>query len=207
VAQKTTDRPRDDQQIFWILIHINDVAARIGSIGRRSAAACRGRPPMPLLTERYIPMIRDHFISVASRTVGLLGLVAAIVGALSAPVRADTTVQVELWDKSDGSQGINLSTDEVKAGKVTFEITNTSKNKEHEFLIVKTDMTFDQFPMKASGTRVEEDKLEGMDELGDVETGETKSWTTELTPGRYVLFCNKEGHFPAGMRTTFMVTP
>jgi uncharacterized cupredoxin-like copper-binding protein len=162
---------------------------------------------MPLLTERYIPMIRKYFTPVASRTVGLLGLMAAIIGVLSAPVLADTTVKVELWDKSDGSQGITLSTDEVKAGKVTFEITNSSKNKEHEFLIVKTDMTFDQFPMKASGTRVEEDKLAGMDELGDVETGETKSWTTELTPGRYVLFCNKEGHFPAGMRTAFTVTP
>jgi uncharacterized cupredoxin-like copper-binding protein len=148
-----------------------------------------------------------HFILVASNMVGLLALVAAIVGALSAPVLADATVKVELWDKADGSQGINLSTAEVKAGKVTFEITNSSKSKEHEFLIIKTDMTFDQFPTKDSGSRVDEGKLEGMDEFGDLETGETKSWTTELSPGRYVLFCNKRGHFPAGMRTTFMVTP
>ncbi len=137
---------------------------------------------------------------------GRLALAAAFVGAISAPVLADATVKVELWDKSDGSQGINLSTAEVKAGMVTFEITNSSKSKEHEFLIIKTDMTFDQFPMKDSGSRVDESKLEGIDEFGDVEEGETKNWTTELTPGRYVLFCNERGHFPAGMRTTFMVT-
>lgn len=161
---------------------------------------------MSLLTERHIPMKRNHFISSASRMIGLLGLMAAMVGALSSTVLADTTVKVELWDKSDGTQGINLSTDDVKAGPVTFEVTNSSKNKAHEIIIVKTDMTFDQFPMKDNGTRVDEDKLEGMEEFGDVEEGETNSWTTELTPGRYVLFCNLRGHFPAGMRTTFMVT-
>lgn len=151
-------------------------------------------------------MKRKHFTYSASRMIGLLGLVAAMVGALSASVFADTTVQVELWDKSDGSQGINLNTDKVKAGPVTFDVTNASKNKEHEIIIVKTDMTFDQFPMKDNGSRVDEDKLEGMEEFGDVDEGETKSWTTDLTPGRYVLFCNLRGHFPAGMRTTFMVT-
>lgn len=148
-----------------------------------------------------------HFTLVAMRMAGGLALAAAFVGAISAPLLADATVTVELWDKADGSQGIDLSTAEVKAGNVTFEISNSSKSKEHEFLIVKTDMTFDQFPMKDSGSRVDESKLEGIDEFGDVEEGETKSWTTALTPGRYVLFCNERGHFPAGMRTTFMVTP
>ncbi len=147
-----------------------------------------------------------NFTLLASTMAGRLALVAAFVVAISAPVLADTTVKVELWDKADGSQGINLSTDEVKAGPVTFEVTNSSKNKEHEIIIVKTDMTFDQFPMKDNGSRVDEDQLEGMNEFGDVDEGETKSWTTDLEPGRYVLFCNLRGHFPAGMRTTFMVT-
>ena len=195
-----------DLLLLWILIQINDIDRHIDIGIGHSAAVRRAGPPLSLLTERHIPMKRNHFILSDSKMICLLGLVAAMVGALSSPVFADTTVEVELWDKSDGSQGINLSSDEVKAGQVTFEITNSSKNKEHEFLIVKTDMTFDQFPMKDNGTRVDEDQLEGMDEFGDVEEGETKSWTTELAPGRYVLFCNERGHFPAGMRTTFMVT-
>jgi uncharacterized cupredoxin-like copper-binding protein len=188
------------------LIHINDIAGHIGLGVRPSAAAPRAGAPMPSLTERHTAMERKHFTYSAQRMIGLLGLVAAMAGALSAPVFADSTVQVELWDKSDGSQGITLSTDEVKAGPVTFEVTNSSKNKEHEIIIVKTDMTFDQFPMKDNGSRVDEDQLQGMEEFGDVDEGETKSWTTDLTPGRYVLFCNLAGHFPAGMHTTFMVT-
>ena len=153
-------------------------------------------------------MQREHFNVAGLKLVSLAALALATAGVFVTPASAaDTTVKVELWDKSDGSQGINLSTGEVKAGEVTFVITNSSKNKEHEFLIVKTDMSFDQFPMKDSGTRVDEDELQGMSEFGDLEEGETKSWTTELTPGRYVLFCNERGHFPAGMRTALMVTP
>lgn len=152
-------------------------------------------------------MKREQFPSIAIRLCGPLVLMTAIFGALSAAALADQTVKVDLWDKSDGTQGINLSTQEVNAGKVTFEITNASKVMEHEFLIVKTDMTFDQMPMKDSGTKVDEDKLQGVQEIGDLEEGETKSWTTELTPGRYILFCNERRHFPAGMRTTLMVNP
>jgi len=152
-------------------------------------------------------MKREYFKSQALRTVGLVAGVAAVVGVLSTPVFADSTVKVGLWDKSDGSQGINLSAAEVKAGKVTFEVTNLSKNKEHEFMILKTDMTTKQFPMNSTKSRVDEDKIPAMHEFGDVEEGETKSWSTELTPGRYVLFCNEPGHFPAGMHTTMMVTP
>lgn len=151
-------------------------------------------------------MQRKHRNISALATLSLPALV-AIVGALSAPVLADTSVKVELWDKADGSQGIKLSTSEVKAGPVTFVVTNSSKKLEHEFMILKTDMTADQFPVKSKGSKVDEDKLDGMHEFGDVEEGETETWSTELTPGRWVLFCNETGHFKAGMHTTLMVTP
>jgi len=152
-------------------------------------------------------MKRSQSISLALKTIGFAALASAVFAAVLAPARADSTVQVELWDQPDGTQGINLSTDEVKAGKVTFEITNSSHVMEHEFLIVKTDMGAEHFPMKSAGAKVDESKLEGIDEYGDVEEGETESWTTELAPGQYVLFCNEEGHFAAGMHTTFTVTP
>jgi uncharacterized cupredoxin-like copper-binding protein len=148
----------------------------------------------------------NHFKSTALKFVGPLALAAAVFVAASAPASADETVKVALWNKQDGSQGIDLSTDTVKAGKVAFVITNASKDMEHEFLIVPTDMTFGQFPMKDAGAKVDEGKLKGVDEFGDVEEGETKTWNTELKPGRYVLFCNEEGHFKAGMETILNVT-
>ena len=130
-----------------------------------------------------------------------------VAAVLAKPVAADETLKVELWDRQDGSQGIILSAAEVKAGNVTFEVTNSSKGMEHEFLYVKTDMAADQLPMQEAGIKVDEGKLTGFHEFGDVEPGETKSWSADLEPGRYLLFCNEEGHFMAGMHTTLTVTP
>jgi len=127
--------------------------------------------------------------------------------AFSAPAAADETVKVDMWDKPNWTQGIDVSTDSVKAGKVTFEITNASKAMAHEFLIVMTDMAADMFPLKDEGAKVDEDKLQGIEEAGDVEKGEVITWSVDLTPGTYMLFCNEKGHFKAGMHTMLTVTP
>ena len=152
-------------------------------------------------------MKSDRLTSRATALGGLLTLGLAMAFAMSAPVAAADQLKVDLWDKPDGTQGMTLSATEVKAGKVTFEITNSSTTQEHEFLFVKTDMTPDQLPMKDEGAWVDEGKLQGFEEFGDIEEGDTKTWTAELTSGRYVLFCNEEGHFGAGMYATLTVTP
>jgi uncharacterized cupredoxin-like copper-binding protein len=119
-----------------------------------------------------------------------------------------TPVQVDLWNKADGSQGLSLSTDHAKAGKVEFEVKNSSTTMVHEFLIVKTDMTFDQFPIDPENpAKVDEDKLKGVKELSsDLDPGNSGKLTMDLKPGRYVVFCNQPGHFAAGMHLIFTVT-
>lgn len=145
----------------------------------------------------------------SGRARGLRGLLAAgLFTALALPgMAAGTEVAVELWDKPGGSQGITLSVNEVKAGEVTFRITNSSKSLEHEFLVAKTDLGLEVLPMKEDEDKVDEDKLVGVEESGDIEEGESGVLTMTLTPGNYVLFCNEKGHYKAGMRTTFTVTP
>jgi uncharacterized cupredoxin-like copper-binding protein len=127
-----------------------------------------------------------------------------VVGALAS---APTKVEVDLWNKADGSQGMTLSTDHAKAGKVEFEVKNSSSNMVHEFLIVKTDMNFDQFPISADNPAVvDEEKLAGVKELSsDLNPGQSGKLTMDLTPGRYVVFCNQQGHFAAGMHLVFNV--
>lgn len=120
---------------------------------------------------------------------------------------ADETLKIDVWNKQDGSQGMTLSAAEIKAGKVTFEVTNSSTNMEHEFLYVKTDMAPDQLPMQEGDIKVDEGKLTGFHEFGDIEPGDTKTWTADLDAGKYLLFCNEEGHFKAGMYATLTVTP
>jgi uncharacterized cupredoxin-like copper-binding protein len=140
-------------------------------------------------------------ILVALLALGLLGLPAP-------PAAADATVKVDMWDKPDGSQGMDLSTAKVKAGKVTFDVTNVSKNEEeHEFLVARTDLAPDKLPMTEAGARVDESKLAGLEELGDLEPGKSGKLTLDLTPGKYLLFCNEEGHFAAGMYAYLTVEP
>jgi uncharacterized cupredoxin-like copper-binding protein len=144
---------------------------------------------------------RRHFLA-GLTAIGLLQVFAAPVSA------ASSTIKVELWDKPDGTQGITLNPDKIKAGKVTFVVTNASKTEqEHEFLVVKTNLTADKLPMTQGGARVDEDKLGHIDEVGDIEPGKTKKGTFTLTAGKYLLFCNEEGHMNAGMVTSFVVEP
>jgi uncharacterized cupredoxin-like copper-binding protein len=111
-------------------------------------------------------------------------LVSAMLGLSAVPAAADTTIKVDMWDKPDGSQGMDLSATTVKAGKVTFQVTNVSP---------------DQLPTTQAGARIQESKLPDLQELGDLEPGESGTLTVDLTPGKYLLFCNEEGHFTAGM--------
>jgi uncharacterized cupredoxin-like copper-binding protein len=118
-----------------------------------------------------------------------------------------TIVNAELWNKPDGSQGVTITTNHVKAGRVQFQVKNVSTNEDHELLLVKTDLAPADFPMDASGARVDEDKFKGLKELGDVHPGKSRNTALRLKAGKYVLFCNEEGHFKAGMYTAFTVEP
>ena len=119
---------------------------------------------------------------------------------------AQQVVNAELWNKPDGSQGITLSTDHVKPGVVQFKVKNISGDEDHELLLAKA-ASLDALPLEADGARVDEDKLKGLKELGDIHPGKTRSTTVPLAAGKYVLFCNEAGHFKAGMATTFTVAP
>ena len=97
---------------------------------------------------------------------------------------------------------------EAQAGPTTIEAPNEG-SVEHELVVFKTNMDPAKLPTEASGEVNEEkmDKIaESAGEIPDVEAGETKSAQFELTPGRYVIFCNLPGHYAAGMYGTLTVT-
>ena len=96
----------------------------------------------------------------------------------------------------------------VKAGKTTIEAPNIGK-VEHELVLFKTTMSPAKLPTEANG-EVDEEKMDEIagetGEIPDVEAGKTKSEEFELTPGKYVMFCNLPGHYAAGMYGTLTVT-
>jgi uncharacterized cupredoxin-like copper-binding protein len=96
----------------------------------------------------------------------------------------------------------------AKVGPTTIEAPNIGQT-EHELVLFKSDMNPAKLPTEGNGA-VDEEKLdkvaEEAGEIPDVEAGESKSEEFELTPGKYVMFCNLPGHYAAGMYGTLTVT-
>jgi uncharacterized cupredoxin-like copper-binding protein len=72
----------------------------------------------------------------------------------------------------------------------------------HELVLFKTDQ--DPGSFKVSGGEVNEQALEASGakspgEIADVESGQSKSATLDLTPGKYAMICNVVGHYQRGM--------
>ena len=105
----------------------------------------------------------------------------------------------------DGTQVLSLNSYHLKPDVVVFEVKNASSNEDHELLLVKTDQPPQSLPMKADGTGVDESLLPGLRELGDLHPGQSLTTSVQMTPGRYLVFCNEPGHFKAGMYASITV--
>ena len=95
---------------------------------------------------------------------------------------------------------MKIAPDHVKAGKVSFKITNSGKLP-HEFVILKTGKPAANL---GSGARVSESGHVG--EIGDMAPGATKSVTLNLKPGHYSVICNLPSHYRMGMHADLTVS-
>ena len=92
----------------------------------------------------------------------------------------------------------------VPSGDVTFSVTNHGPAT-HEFVVVRTDLSPDQLPIGADGLSADEEALTDVGEINQVNYGSTQTLHLSLPPGRYVFFCNLEGHYLGGMHTGLVV--
>ena len=97
------------------------------------------------------------------------------------------------------------SSDSAPAGRVTLNVSNSGPTT-HEFVVVRTQLSDDDLPIGIDGLSVDEDGLEPVDEIEGIEDGTSGQVTVRLEPGRYVFFCNFEGHYLAGMHAAVEVT-
>ena len=137
--------------------------------------------------------------------VGMLPATAALLIA-ALPARADETVGVTLADKGMQSMRMDLSPKQVKAGNVTFNVTNTSQTLVHEFVVVRADKPIETLPYNEHEKEVDESALGVANEIDDLEPGKSGMLTVKLEPGSYILLCNKAGHFKLGMVNRITVT-
>ncbi len=109
---------------------------------------------------------------------------------------AKVTVTMSEWS-------VKLSQSTVPAGHVTFALKNDGKLA-HELAILKTDLAHDKIPVRVEdATKVQEIGIIG--EIEDVDAGQSKEDAFDLAPGNYVLICNQESHYGAGMHLAFVV--
>jgi uncharacterized cupredoxin-like copper-binding protein len=142
---------------------------------------------------------------------------------------ADATIKVSLWDKgpdslvmddahmkmmgmmdmkmaSMGMMGIKLDKTSVPAGKVTFDVTNDSKDIIHEMMVSPVPEGKTELPYIADENRVDEEAAGHLGEVSELDPGKGGSLTVDLTPGNYIVYCNIPGHFVDGMWTMLAVT-
>ncbi len=101
---------------------------------------------------------------------------------------------------------ISLDSYSHTAGSITFDLTNAGTIA-HEFLVVRSDLTSTALLANVDATtkRIDEALLDVIDEQPEYEPGIPGTVTVTLTPGHYVVMCNIEGHYKAGMYADFDV--
>jgi uncharacterized cupredoxin-like copper-binding protein len=94
----------------------------------------------------------------------------------------------------------------VPAGTVRFRILNEGPTT-HEVSVVRTDRAPYKLPLQRDGLTINED-APGMDFLGEAEgldLGDRRTLALHLAAGKYVLYCNMEGHYLGGMHAALTV--
>lgn len=149
---------------------------------------------------------------------------------LAAPSLASgTVVKVSLWDKGPNSMdmlgkamwgmgmkhedasmatmGIDANPKEVKAGEITFEVTNDSGDVVHEMIVAPVKSTEKPLPYDKTTEKVKEEAAGHLGEVSELDSKKTGSLKLTLKPGKYILYCNIPGHYVLGMWTLFTVKP
>jgi len=90
----------------------------------------------------------------------------------------------------------------VKAGEVTFQVSNDSKTVVHEMILAGIADAAKPMPYNDNENRVDEDKAGDLGEVSELDPGKTGTLTVTLKPGTYLLYCNVPGHYMAGMWAT-----
>jgi uncharacterized cupredoxin-like copper-binding protein len=97
---------------------------------------------------------------------------------------------------------------QIRAGAVRFDIDGKGPTM-HEFNVARIDHLGAPLPVAKDGNLDDESETAEFTHLAEregVDIGQHASLSVELTPGVYVLYCNMDGHFQAGMWTEVSVS-
>ncbi len=106
-----------------------------------------------------------------------------------------------------GMMSIRTDQSSVKAGTVSFDVTNWSRSFVHEVLIVAVDNPNAALPYNYAEAKVAEDQVKVLGEVADLQPNASGTVDVALTAGSYLLICNIAGHYAAGMVSQLQVVP
>ena len=131
-----------------------------------------------------------------------------VLGLSAGAAQAVTVVRVNLGNAADDkSMAMTLEKTSAKAGPVEFHVSNLSKTKTHEMVVVALKSKAETLAYDKQNDKVDEMKIKDLGEASDLEPGTKKTLTLTLKPGVYALICNQRGHYRHGMKATFTVMP
>jgi len=115
------------------------------------------------------------------------------------------TLQDPSVDPSNSSMVMKADTPSVKAGRVTLEAVNRSKDLVHEVLVVPAPSDGKQLPYDTKTNTIIEKRVHSLGEISELKPGAHGALTLNLKPGTYLLLCNQPGHYKSGMWTRLVV--
>lgn len=101
-----------------------------------------------------------------------------------------------------GDYVVTLTSNEVRAGDVTFVVRNRG-GQAHDLNVIRTDAAADALPVDRQTQKASAEGRVGGIDL--VNPGRSTNLRLTLEPGRYVLICNVPTHYQLGMRTELTV--
>ena len=145
--------------------------------------------------------------------------------AVATPAVADAVVKVTLTDKGGtmdlsksmglglgmhadmkaAIMGIGINPKSVPAGKVKFNVTNSSSTTVHEMIVAPIADENVVMPFNANDNKIDEEASHNLGEVSELEPGKSGTLGVVMKPGKYLLYCNVSGHFMAGMWTVLVV--
>lgn len=105
-----------------------------------------------------------------------------------------------------GGMSVRTNIASVKAGKVTFEVSNLSRSIVHEMIVVAVDNPNVPLPYDYNKGQIPEKQVKMLGETEEMQPNAVKTIVLDLKPGAYLLICNVPGHYAADMWTPLTVT-
>lgn len=150
---------------------------------------------------------------------------AVIAAGMATAARAEAVVQVTLigkagtmdfskslnfgmgmhGDMKKALMGVNVNPKLVPRGTVKFNVTNLGSALLHEIILAEVNDENELLAYDLAKNMVDEETIQTLAQVAEIAPSKSASFTLELKPGKYLLYCNYAGHYMAGMWTVIEV--